>query len=60
VSTPPRTSVPQVVPRLVISKKPSSRRPNVGAGEVDFAGAEMMVSRSISEGLSCAHRARQA
>jgi len=48
VSTPPRTSVPQVVPRLVISKKPSRRPRSVGAGEADLVGAEMMVSRSIS------------
>ncbi|ERK73174.1 hypothetical protein [Leifsonia aquatica] len=49
VSTPPRTSVAQVVPRLVISKKRSKRPVAVGSvGSVVEVGAEMMVSRSIS------------
>ncbi len=51
VSTPPRTSVPQVVPRAVISKNRSSRPRSVTGGGIGVVGAEMMVSRSISEGV---------
>ncbi|WP_223361038.1 hypothetical protein [Leifsonia sp. ZF2019] len=47
VSTPPRTSVAQVVPRLVISKNRSRRPVPVGAGAV--VDSEMVISRTISK-----------